>query len=122
MGKDPVSKRKKSVRRLRATITVDWDANPELYGTDVPEEMIKIDMENASVEDVIGWGEAIMKIEVIKLNDFDKFERWLDRVFNWSFSIFVVTAISSLVAAALFIGLLGYVFYLLVTGQLPSPI
>lgn len=48
--------------RLRATITVEWDAITEHYGTDDPKKMAEIDLANGAIEDIIGWGEPIIEI------------------------------------------------------------
>jgi hypothetical protein len=36
--------------KLRCTIEFEYDANPEHYGTDIPEEMAKIDEDNFNGE------------------------------------------------------------------------
>lgn len=62
MGEDPLSKKVK----LRATITVEYEADSQYYGTDDVEKMIKIDLNNASWEDILMWGEPVIEIEEVK--------------------------------------------------------
>jgi hypothetical protein len=52
--------------KLRATITVEYEADSKYYDTDVIEEMIKIDLKHATVEDILNWGEPVIEIEEVK--------------------------------------------------------
>ena len=48
--------------KLKATIVVEYDADPKRYGTDDPHMMAQIDMDNCA-EDIIGFGELVITIE-----------------------------------------------------------
>lgn len=51
--------------------------------------------------------------------DFDRHEKRMEKIFNWSFGIIGATAVLSMLISLLLAGLLCYALYLLITSQLP---
>jgi len=52
--------------RLRVNLIIEYDANPEHYGTSDPQEMARMDMDDGDVAALIQDNETSWTVEVVE--------------------------------------------------------